>query len=302
MCSHRRNNNQCLCQGRGEREREKERERERGRERRYVLITLQTLVLLWLTLASVFVGRVIGQMLHIVWNKYNDIIIAYGSLEWSRMCYLLRILEWQGDIIHCLSNDCAQPCVYIYTWSQTQTHNIYIFPHFFSACPYKNDVLTHTHTHTHSLSPFLTHPHTHPHSLPHSLTCKQKLVSCDSLDNVQHVASQGDIGTLGLTFKLLQHLSKDRVLLCEFLQRLESFVKLANVLGVKLQVGCPAQKDVSNSRVGGPKILWGYRYLNYCNSRWFRSRKIFVLEILISCNNIFINFKHVPYMYIRCIS
>jgi hypothetical protein len=48
-------------------------------------------------------------------------------------------------------------------------------------------------------------------------------------------------------------LSKDRVLLRELLESLESFVKLADVLGVELQVGCSAQQDVANSRVGGPE-------------------------------------------------
>ena len=153
-------------------------------------------------------------------------------------------------------------CTY-YIHGPRQNHNIVIYVSFLALILHVHIkimfslIYTHTHTHTHTLPPSLppSLTHSHPHSLPHSLTCKQKLVSCDSLDNVQHVARQRDIGTLGLTFKLLQHLSKDRVLLREFLQRLESFVKLADVLGVELQVGCPAQKDVSNSRVGGPEIL-----------------------------------------------
>lgn len=66
-------------------------------------------------------------------------------------------------------------------------------------------------------------------------TCKQHLVSGYSLYNIQHVPCQRETGTLGLGFKLMQHLSKQRVPLSTFFQCLKSLVKLTDVLCIKLQ-------------------------------------------------------------------
>jgi len=70
---------------------------------------------------------------------------------------------------------------------------------------------------------------------PSLLTSKEQLVSGDPLHHIQHVAGQGYVGTFGLGLKLMQDLSKQRVLLL-LVQRLKGVVETADVLRVNLDI------------------------------------------------------------------
>ena len=70
---------------------------------------------------------------------------------------------------------------------------------------------------------------------PSFQTCQQQLVSWYPLHYLQHVAGQGKVGTLGFCLKVLQQLSKLRVLLLCLLQSLQGLVEFADVLRVELR-------------------------------------------------------------------
>ena len=70
---------------------------------------------------------------------------------------------------------------------------------------------------------------------PSFQTCQQQLVSWYPLHYLQHVAGQGEVGTLGFCLKVPQQLSKLRVLLLRLLQSLQGLVEFADVLRVELR-------------------------------------------------------------------
>ena len=74
-------------------------------------------------------------------------------------------------------------------------------------------------------------------------TCQQHLVSGHPLHSLQHVAGEGEVGTLGLGLELAHHGRKDGILLDCLFQRLQGFIEPADVVSVQLMVECTCNRD-----------------------------------------------------------